>query len=204
MSRPRIVLLGMMTKIPVAGVVWQTVHYLVGLERLGYETYYVEAHARTPSMLMERPDDDSSARAAAFICGALDRFGFGDRWAYHALHLDGRCYGLSETQLADLYGDPSKRSVVIHAAKRTGDKVCDDFHLVFLHAPGCYRWRADTDATGHERGSSIERNGIPIDRDMRFIQRFLRDLTGQFGLAQVDEHQMVIGAFGRQAKAFTD
>ena len=74
MSRPRIVLLGMMTKIPVAGVVWQTVHYLVGLERLGYETYYVEAHARTPSMLMERPDDDSSARAAAFICGALDRF----------------------------------------------------------------------------------------------------------------------------------
>src|SRR6266498_3279871 len=108
------------------------------------------------------------------------------------------------TQLADLYGDPSKRSVVIHAAKRTGDKVCDDFHLVFLHAPGCYRWRADTDATGHERGSSIEWNGIPIDRDMRFIQRFLRDLTGQFGLAQVDEHQMVIGAFGRQAKAFID
>ena len=51
MSRPKIVLLGMMTKIPVAGVVWQTVHYLVGFERLGYETYYVEAHARTPSIV---------------------------------------------------------------------------------------------------------------------------------------------------------
>ena len=37
MSRQKIVLLGMMTKIPVAGVVWQTLHYLVGLERLGYE-----------------------------------------------------------------------------------------------------------------------------------------------------------------------
>ena len=35
--RPKIVLLGMMTRIPVAGVVWQTVHYLLGLERLGYD-----------------------------------------------------------------------------------------------------------------------------------------------------------------------
>ena len=103
MGRPRIVLLGMMTKIPVAGVIWQTLHYLVGFERLGYETYYVEAHARTPSMLMERPDDDSSAKAAAFIAGALNPYGFGGRWAYHALHADGRHYGLSEVQLHDLY-----------------------------------------------------------------------------------------------------
>ena len=102
-GRPQIVLLGMMTKIPVAGVIWQTLHYLVGLERLGYETYYVEAHARTPSMLMERSDDDSSGRAAAFIAGVLERFGFGDRWAYHALHADGRCYGLSEQKLQSLY-----------------------------------------------------------------------------------------------------
>ncbi len=103
MGKPRIVLLGMMTKIPVAGVIWQTLHYLVGLERLGYEVYYVEAHARTPSMLMQRADDDSSGRAAAFIAGALERFGFGSRWAYHALHDDGRCYGLSASQLGDLY-----------------------------------------------------------------------------------------------------
>src|SRR5258706_10206183 len=93
----------MMTKIPVAGVIWQTLHYLVGLERLGYETYYVEAHARTPSMLMEHSDDDSSGRAAAFIAGALERFGFGDRWAYHALHRDGGSYGMSENQLMALY-----------------------------------------------------------------------------------------------------
>ena len=103
MARPQIVVLGMMTKIPVAGVVWQTLHYLVGFERLGYESHYVEAHARTPSMLMETAEDDSSARAAAFIARALAPHGFGDRWAYHALHLDGRCYGMSETRLAELY-----------------------------------------------------------------------------------------------------
>ncbi len=32
-SAPKIVLLGMMTKMPVAGVVWQTMHYLIGFER---------------------------------------------------------------------------------------------------------------------------------------------------------------------------
>ena len=86
----RIVVLGMMTKMPVAGVVWQTVHYLVGLERLGYEVWYVEAHARTPSMLMEREGDDGAALAGAFIDRVLRRFGLGRRWAYHALHDDGR------------------------------------------------------------------------------------------------------------------
>ena len=65
--RPKVVLLGMMTKMPVAGVVWQTIHYLVGLERLGYDAYYVEAHARTPSMFMDHKHDDGSGKAAAFI-----------------------------------------------------------------------------------------------------------------------------------------
>jgi GT2 family glycosyltransferase len=107
MGRPQIVVLGMMTKIPVAGVVWQTLHYLIGFERMGYETYYVEAHARTPSMLMERPDDDGSARAAALISRVLEPFGFGKRWAYHALHADGRCYGLGDAELSALYRSAS-------------------------------------------------------------------------------------------------
>ena len=103
MHREKIVVLGMMTKMPVAGVVWQTAHYLVGLERLGYEVYYVEAHARTPSMFMEREEDDGSGRAAAFIDAVMRRFGFSGRWAYHALHDDGRCYGMSDSALRRLY-----------------------------------------------------------------------------------------------------
>src|SRR5512132_896924 len=98
-KKPKIVLLGMMSKIPVAGVVWQTVHYLVGFERLGYDVYYVEAHARTPSMFMETEADDGSARAAKFIAEAMKRFDLGQRWAFHALHEDGRCFGMSEGEL---------------------------------------------------------------------------------------------------------
>jgi hypothetical protein len=104
-GKKKVVLLGMLTRIPVAGAVWGTVQYLIGLERLGYEVYYVEAHARTPSMLMKNHDDDSSALAAAYLDRIMRRFDFGDRWAFHALHDDGRCYGMSETQLRDLYRD---------------------------------------------------------------------------------------------------
>src|SRR5215212_918315 len=94
----------MMSKMPVAGVVWQTVHYLVGFQRLGYDVYYVEAHARTPSMFMETEQCDGSLKAAAFIDGVMRRFGLADRWAYHALHEpDARCYGMSDTALRELY-----------------------------------------------------------------------------------------------------
>src|SRR5690242_11810933 len=102
--RPRIVLLGMMTKMPVAGVVWQNLHYLLGFERLGCDAYYVETHARTPSMLMSDPGDDSSALAAEYIAAIMRRFGFADRWAFRALHDDGSCFGMSELELERLYG----------------------------------------------------------------------------------------------------
>ena len=102
-EKKKIVLLGMMSKIPVAGNIWLVIQYLVGFRRLGYDVYYVEAHARTPSMFMETEDDDSSAQAASLIASVMDRFDFGDKWAFHALHDDGRCYGMSESQLKQLY-----------------------------------------------------------------------------------------------------
>ena len=104
LHRPAIVVLGMMTKMPVAGVIWQTMHYLIGFQRLGYDAYYVEAHARTPSMFVTGPGDDGSARAAAFLARVMARFDLSDRWAYHALHADRHCYGLSENKLRQLYG----------------------------------------------------------------------------------------------------
>src|SRR5262245_57689866 len=102
-AAPKIVVLGMMTRMPVAGVVWQTVHYVVGLKRLGYDVYYVEAHGTTPRTFLHHPEDNGWAKAAAFIDDVLTRFDLGDRWAYFARYGDGRYYGMSETQVKDLY-----------------------------------------------------------------------------------------------------
>ncbi|MEK6250792.1 MAG: ATP-binding cassette domain-containing protein [Actinomycetota bacterium] len=105
LPRPKIVLLGMLTKIPVGGVAWLVGHYAVGFERLGYEVYYVEAHARTPSMFMTHEEDDGAGKAAAYIARTAERFGLEDRWAFQALHENGRCYGMSSAQLDRLYRD---------------------------------------------------------------------------------------------------
>jgi hypothetical protein len=100
--RKKIVVLGMTSRHPVAGMAWLTMQYLIGLERLGYEAYYVEAHGATPKMFMDA-GDDGSALAASFIDAMMRRFDLGDRWALHALHSDGRYYGLSELQVKSLY-----------------------------------------------------------------------------------------------------
>jgi predicted glycoside hydrolase/deacetylase ChbG (UPF0249 family) len=102
-SRKKIVLFGMMSRIPVAGNVWLVLHYMLGFRRLGYDVYYVEAHGRTPCMLMQSKDDDGPARAASFIEGVMRRFDFDGSWAFHALHGDRSCRGLTEGQLTQLY-----------------------------------------------------------------------------------------------------
>ncbi|HEX4804555.1 MAG TPA: glycosyltransferase family 2 protein [Conexibacter sp.] len=128
---PKVVVLGMMTKIPVAGVVWQTLHYLLGLRRLGLEPYYVEAHARSPSMLTATPHDDGAALGAAFVDGVMRRFDLSANWAYQALHDDGRCYGMSERALLALY-DSAELIVNLHGGTAPRAEHSATGRLVYL------------------------------------------------------------------------
>jgi ATP-binding cassette subfamily B protein len=105
LPKPKIVLLGMLTKIPVGGVAWLVRHYAAGFERLGYEVYYVEAHSRTPSMFMNHQSDDGVGKAVAYIGRLAERFGLEGRWAFQALHQKGHCYGMSAGELDRLYRD---------------------------------------------------------------------------------------------------
>jgi len=130
--RPKVVLLGMMSKMPVAGVVWQYLHYLLGFERLGYEAYYVEAHGRTPSMLMESGETaDASGRAASFIATIMRRYGLSDRWAYRALHRDGRCFGMTEGRLERLLGS-AELIVNLHGGTKPLPELKATDRLVYL------------------------------------------------------------------------
>jgi GT2 family glycosyltransferase len=128
---PRVVVLGMLTKMPVPGVAWQTLHYLEGLRRLGCDVFYVEAHGRTPSMFTAHEHDDGSARAAAFLESLLGRFGFGGRWAFHALHHDGRCFGISRRELERLYGSAALL-VNLHGGTAPRDELAASDRLVYV------------------------------------------------------------------------
>src|SRR5689334_5400512 len=86
-----IVVLGMMSRHSVAGMVFITVQYLIGFQRLGYDVYYVEPQGGCPGQDPKGPAD--------WIDSIMRRFDLGGKWAYHAIHADGNCYGLSADQL---------------------------------------------------------------------------------------------------------
>src|SRR5712691_1354798 len=102
----------MMSSMPVAGVVWQTIHYLVGLRQLGYDVYYVEAGGNQPSaMLLEgatcsgkelSSDGDRVVAACSFIARVMNRFELGGKWALHEVY-GGRVHGMSDSELSALY-----------------------------------------------------------------------------------------------------
>lgn len=129
--RPKIVLLGMLSKIPVPGVAWLIGQYATGFGRLGYDVYYVETHARTPSMFMTGPDDDATSAAACFIDETMRRFGLGSRWAFHALHDDGRCLGMSARRLRRLYRDAAL-VINLHGGTEPREEYADRGRLVYL------------------------------------------------------------------------
>jgi hypothetical protein len=102
--QPLIILLGMMTTMPVGGVVWQTLHYLIGLKRLGFAVHYVEDHGIYPAMLADSDDPEGAEKAARFLQQTLERFDLGNHWSYHAWHGPDRYYGAGQVETARLFG----------------------------------------------------------------------------------------------------
>ena len=127
----RIVVLGMVSKMPVPGVVWQTLHYLVGLDRLGYDVWYVEAHARTPSMFVGDSTDAGSRAAATFIDRLLAPYGLAGKWAFHALHHDGACYGMRPSELERLYAS-ADLILNLHGGTRPRDEHVATGRLAYV------------------------------------------------------------------------
>jgi hypothetical protein len=101
-KRGDIIVLHFAGQMPLAGIAWQAIHYLVGLERLGYRCWYVEDGGANPF--------DPRANSIVMACDynvrclkqAMEEHGFAQRWSYwDAIH--DRHYGLSRSQVRALY-----------------------------------------------------------------------------------------------------
>jgi hypothetical protein len=106
MKPKRIVVMGFMGSMPIAGVIWQHIHYIVGLQRLGHQVFYVEDSARLPYN-PETFDVSNDYSYAAAILGRLSReFDFKNRWGFCARYLDDfPTAGLSLNKIRKLYRD---------------------------------------------------------------------------------------------------
>ncbi|MBI3801982.1 MAG: hypothetical protein HY268_34065 [Deltaproteobacteria bacterium] len=101
-SPKTILVLHLAGQYPLAGVVWQALHYLVGLRELGHDVYYVEDSGAPPYDPRVKSLVADSTYNVTCLRQALERFGFADRWVYWDTYYD-TYHGLSRAQLQALY-----------------------------------------------------------------------------------------------------
>ena len=104
MDRKRIVVMGFMGGCPIAGVIWQHIHYIVGLQRLGHEVYYVEDSARYVYNPVTYEEDMNYAYAAQTLDRLARQFGFEGRWSFCArFRPDWPTEGMPLAKVRELY-----------------------------------------------------------------------------------------------------
>jgi hypothetical protein len=97
----RVVIQHLAALFPFAGVMWQLLHHLIGLRDLGLDVYYLEDHATwVYDPHTQSPVHDPS-RNLQWLSETLDRFGFGDRWAFFDTRT-GSYLGMSHTHCLEL------------------------------------------------------------------------------------------------------
>ena len=93
-----------MANCPIAGVIWQHLHYIVGLQRLGHEVYYIEDTSRIPYDPVQQTPTEDYSYAASILARLAAEFGFEDRWAFSPRYITREeTAGLGRTFLNDLY-----------------------------------------------------------------------------------------------------
>ena len=101
-SQKRILVLHLAGQYPLAGVLWQALHYLVGFRELGHDVYYAEESGAPPYDPRVKSIVVDPTYNVACLRQTLERFGFAERWVYWDQAED-RHYGLSRDQLRALH-----------------------------------------------------------------------------------------------------
>lgn len=104
MSEPRrLIVLGMMGRMPFAGQTWLYVNWLRGLAGAGHDVWYVEDDSVWPYDPVANAITDNCSYAVNHVSKTLERIGLPERWAFRLSDRSGACWGMSEDELAELY-----------------------------------------------------------------------------------------------------
>ena len=148
-TRGKIVLLHFAGQMPLAGIAWQAVHYLVALRKLGYDAWYVEDSGANPYDPRVESVVMNCDYNIAYLRRVMERFGFGGRWAYRC-GVDETYCGLSRGEIARLYGEAD---ALIN--------LCGSHHLFERHLACPVRILIDTDPgyqqINYAKGDAAER-----------------------------------------------
>ena len=144
MKRKRIVIMGFMGSMPIAGVIWQHIHYIVGLQRLGHEVFFIEDSARLPyNPETFEVTDEFDYAAKVLACLARD-FDFKNRWAYCARYLPGNpTAGLPLKKIRQLYRE-ADAILNICGTQEFNNDLLDSDRIVYVESdPGVEQIKID-------------------------------------------------------------
>jgi hypothetical protein len=144
MKRKRIVVMGFMGSMPIAGVIWQHIHYVVGLQRLGHDVYYIEDSARLPYNPETFEVTDEFTYAAKVLRRLAREFEFDRRWGYCARYLPGSpTAGLPLKGIRQLYREADAILNVCGAQEFNDDLLLSDRILYIESDPGVEQIKID-------------------------------------------------------------
>jgi hypothetical protein len=144
MRRKKIVVMGFMGSMPIAGVIWQHIHYLVGLQRLGHDVYYIEDSARLPYNPETFEVTDDYHYAARVLAQLANEFGFEHRWSYCARYLPQQpTAGLRLSKIQQLYREADAILNVCGTQELNDDLLQSDSILYIESDPAVEQIKVD-------------------------------------------------------------
>lgn len=144
MKRKRLVVMGFMGSMPIAGVIWQHIHYIVGLQRLGHDVYYIEDSARLPYNPKTFEVSYSFAYSQKLLGELAKEFGFEDRWSFCARYLpEAPCAGLAREKIRELYRE-ADAILNVCGAQELYDELHVSDRLIYIESdPGLEQIKVD-------------------------------------------------------------
>jgi hypothetical protein len=144
MKRKRLIVMGFMGSCPIAGVIWQHIHYIVGLQKLGHDVFYIEDSARLPYNPETFEVNNEFDYAARILTRLATEFGFQGRWSFCARYLPGNpTAGLSLKRIRELYREADAILNVCGTQEFNDDLLTSDRILYIESDPGVEQIKVD-------------------------------------------------------------
>lgn len=144
MKCKKIVVMGFMGSCPIAGVIWQHIHYIVGLQQLGHDVSYIEDSARLPYNPETFEVNNEFDYAAQLLARLASEFGFEHRWSFCARYLPGNpTAGLPLPKIRQLYRDADAILNVCGTQEFNDDLLVSDRILYLESDPGVEQIKVD-------------------------------------------------------------
>ncbi len=128
----RIVFGGYMFRYPMGGMLSNTLHYLIGLKKLGHDVYFIEKSGWNNSCFdpIKKQSSNDCTYGVSHVGELLDRFELKEKWCF--LDFDNNYYGLKKNKLlellnsADIYIDYGAHGTWENETKKITVKVLID------------------------------------------------------------------------------